>query len=174
MMPARIELDFVSPRRRVPWLGLSMAVLGVAACAHTVADYRSKQVESELLSMSIARYERNRSGSSSPDVPVDVGDVSTARATLLTPWSRLLTDLESAAADSGKNVALLEIAPDKSRGRVSIAGEARSLEHVLEYLARLQEAGSIRYPLLENHEIQVSAKDRPVRFLLSADWRMAP
>jgi len=174
VIPARIELDFAPPHRRFPVLGFGILVIGVLACTQTVSDYRDRQVESELLAMNLSRYQRAVTPDTVNGGTVDSADVSTATEMLLTPWSQLLSDLEVAATDSGKDIALLEIAPDRTKQTVRISGEARTLQHALDYVARLQGFESLRYPLLENHEIQNGSYERPVRFVIQADWRIQP
>jgi hypothetical protein len=93
-------------------------------------------------------------------------------AELTTPWSRLFSDLETAATEESDAVALLEIAPDRNKRNVRISGEARSLNAALDYMSRLQLASSIRYPLLENHEVRTTDRERPVHFVIVADWRI--
>lgn len=172
MTPARIEVDFVPQRRRLSLSGLLFLAIGVAAAIWVYDDFRGSVVRTELLDMSIARYESRSLENTSALPPVSAGDVETATRELLTPWSRLLVDLESAAVDSEENVALLEIAPDKNKGSVRVSGEARSLLHALNYVERLQQAESLVSPLLENHEIQNSSPERPVRFVVTASWRV--
>jgi len=172
MMPVRIELDFSKPQRRIPVLGLIVLLLGAGAVYLTVTDYRSVSVESELIAINISRYETKNRALQPEAGAVDPDEVSAATDELTTPWSDLLDDLELAARDNGKDVALLEIAPDLGKQSVRISGEARTLTSALDYLSRLQSAESIAYPLLENHEVRTSERDRPVHFVIVADWRL--
>lgn len=153
-------------------LGMLFLAGGAAAAFWVYDDFRSSLVRTEILDMSIARYDSRSSTGANALPPVDAEEVASATRQLLTPWSRLLIDLESAASDSEQNVALLEIAPDKNKGSVRVSGEARSLVHALAYVERLQQADSLIAPLLENHEIQTSSPERPVRFVVTANWRV--
>ena len=126
-----------------------------------------------LLSMSLARYQAATPAVDGANANVDTGEVVFATRQLTTPWSLLLSDLEAATTESGKDIALLEVIPDKNKRSLRVAGEARSLTHVLDYVSRLQSAESLMYPLLENHEIQESNRERPVRFVVAANWRLS-
>ena len=172
MSPARIEVDFIPPRRRVPLSGLLFLIVGAFAAVWTFEDLRGNNITSELLAMSIGRYQERKIDTEHQLVSVDPSEVDSARRQLLTPWSQLLRDLELAAQDNEQGIALLEIAPNKLKGSVRISGEARSLVHVMDYVTTLQEAESLSFPMLERHEIQTSNRERPVRFIVVADWRI--
>jgi hypothetical protein len=147
-------------------------LIGVLAALWTISDFRDTSIASEVTAMNLARLESKGPRTKGLSATVDAGAIELATQRLMTPWSRLLEDLELAATDSDNNVALLEISPDMNKRSVRVSGEARTLPHVLDYVSRLQTAESLRYPLLENHEIQVSDRERPVRFVVLADWRL--
>jgi hypothetical protein len=155
----------------MPLFGLLLVAIGVTACYWTFTDIQASAIESDLLDMNLARYHRVDGESGSMVAPVDMAETREATQYLTTPWSVLLNDLELAAADFGKDVALLEIAPDRVKQNIRVSGEARTLNHVLDYVSRLQNAESMSFPLLENHEIQTASRERPVRFVIVADWR---
>ena len=93
---------------------------------------------------------------------------------LTIPWSLLLRELELASQDSKDLVSVLAIDPDRQKGQVHLTAEARSLATALSYVERLQESHALRYPMLENHEVQSKDPEHPVRFLIRADWRLLP
>ena len=172
MTPLRIDIDFRKRQRRLPVIGAVALLLGVTAAFLTYDDYNNALIDSDLMSMSLARYDSNGRNARDNVAAINPAEISAATRQLAMPWSALLNDLESVAKDSAKDVALLEIAPDVAKQTVRLSGEARSLQAALDYLSRLQEAESIIYPLLENHEIQTSDRNRPVRFVIVADWRL--
>jgi hypothetical protein len=173
MMPARITLDFSGRRRRVPIAGLIFLCAGILAAYWTLRDYQMMAVEAELFDMNLSRYEEADESVDGQSPAVRLAEISAVTEQLNTPWSALLNDLEEATGDSGKDVALLEVAPDRDRQKVRISGEARTLGAALDYVSRLQSAQSVAYPLLENHEIRTSVRERPVHFEVSADWRIS-
>jgi hypothetical protein len=170
-MPARIDLDFGPGARRTPVLGLLVLLAGIGVAWATFSDYRDSLVESELLEMNLARYQDRWSPSEKSEETVKPAAVAAAKARLSTPWSDLFDDLEAAGSDTQGDVALLEIAPDLDKGRVRISGEARTLVAALDYVSRLQQAGSVVDPLLERHEMRTAERERPVEFEISATWR---
>lgn len=172
MTPMRIDVDFIPQRKKISVPGFLVLTLGLFVAVWVYDDYTSASVSSEILKMKLDR-QLTRTTERPSGTPLPGADeVALAQQHLLTPWSRLLVDLESAAADSKKDVALLELAPDRSKRRLRISGEARSLVHVLQYVERLQQAESLAAPLLESHEIQTANKERQVRFVVTAVWRV--
>lgn len=172
MIPARIDIDFVERRRRSSAAGVIVLLVGLAATWLTLSDYRNVSIGSELVTMNLTRYQSTPSRTRESHPSVDMAEVRLATQQLTTPWSVLLRDLELAAQDSGKEIALLEIAPDMNKKSVRVSGEARSLVHALDYVRRLQKTESLIRPLLENHEVLTADRERPVRFVILADWRM--
>jgi hypothetical protein len=173
-MPARIDLDFGPGQRRMPVLGLLILLAGIGVAYATFSDYQDSLVESELLEMNLARYQDRWSPTGKgQESLIKPAAIAAATARLNTPWSSLFDDLEAAGIDTAGDVALLEIAPDRDKGRVRISGEARTLVAALDYVSRLQKAGSVIDPLLERHEMRTAERERPVEFEISATWRAA-
>ncbi len=173
MMPARIELDFARRRRYLSPAGALVLVLGCFAAYWTAEDYQDSVLQSQLLEIDLAKFDRRGAAVNQADDAETLAAVTAATRALATPWTELLNDLESAAQDSGTNVALLEVAPDRVKHEVRITAEARSLPLALDYVARLQSASTLLYPVLQKHEVQTADQDRPVRFEITAEWSLA-
>jgi hypothetical protein len=172
MMPMRVELDFRKPRRRFSLLGLFILLCGLTVAYVTLNDYQAQMIESELVETSLVRFSARDRVQNEQAASINPAEVSFATSQLSTPWSALLDDLEAAAMDTSEDVALLEIAPDREKKTVRISGESRTLESALSYLGRLQDAQSVAFPLLEEHEIRTSSRERPVHFVIVAHWRL--
>jgi hypothetical protein len=175
MMPAPLQLDFVSTARRASFAGLLTLAVGAAAAGWTVFDYRDLSLQSTLLEMQVdaatPRTQRTRTA-----VPADthaIEEATEAVAELSLPWSQLLNDLEVAGQAKAKDVALLSIEPDREKRRVRIAAEARTLPAALEFVETLQKAGALKYPLLDNHKVRTDQSERPVYFELTAEWSLS-
>lgn len=171
MMPARISVDFIRHRQRKPLSGFVLMAIGLCTLAWTFEDFSGTNASSAVLATELTLQASRDKTTKQQAVVTNPQEIMLARRQLLTPWSQLLGDLESAAQDGAQSIALLEIAPDNTKHRVRISGEARSLPHVFKYVSTLQSAGSLISPMLEMHEIQVSDKERPVRFIVAANWR---
>lgn len=172
MMPARIDIDFARQPRRIPLPGLVLMLAGCAFGSWVFSDFHDRRLQSELLDVQLARY----SITGSRATPVDVDSKARERMAavtqpLATPWSALLNDLEGAIQNSGSDIALLQVAPDRDKREVKISAEARSLPAVFDYMTTLQNATTLRYPVLEQHEVRTAMRERPVRFEISAEWQ---
>jgi Tfp pilus assembly protein PilN len=88
-------------------------------------------------------------------------------ASLTLPWDAMFGELESAA---DAHVGLLAIQPDASGRQVRLAGEARTFEALLAYVARLEATAGFANVLLATHELKAGGAERPVTFTLTADW----
>lgn len=175
MMRPRIELDFARRRPRVNRLGTALLAVGIAGATLVVVDYRSVAARSAGLEMRLAAISPDRSTATPDKAAVRAAeDAGAAVAELATPWSVLLQELELASTDSKGSVAVLAVEPDREKRQVRVFAEARSLPIALAYVERLQKSRALRYPMLESHEVQAKDPERPVRFQIKADWRLAP
>jgi Tfp pilus assembly protein PilN len=172
MMPARIELNFAKRQRRFPLVGALVLLLGCGAAYWTYTDYQGAMYESELLQISMSKYGRTLSTAEKAEGLDSLAKITAVTKPLSTPWTALLNDLEVAAEGSEKEIALLEVAPDLAKQQVRISAEARSLPAALEYVTLLQNAQTLRHPMLEKHEVQLADREHPVRFEVTAEWSL--
>jgi hypothetical protein len=170
MKPAFIELDFVKQKRRASGSGVVLLIAGLLAVYWIVTDYQASILEVELLDIQLARYSRDRDDTKSAFDPAVSEQIQATAIGLSTPWSALLDDLEHAIADSGADVALLQVAPDLEKRQVSIVAETRTLPAALAYVERLQGAAALQFPTLQSHEVRIADRQRPVRVEISAEW----
>lgn len=170
-----IEFDFARSRPRLSLRGIVLLGAGLTAAAFVLSDYHDVAEQSAGLEWRLAKL-RGDARPASPDkgaLRIEQ-DAAAALHDLTTPWSVLLRELELASADSKGTVAVLGVEPDRDKGEVRIAAEARTLPIALAYVERLQQSQALRYPMLERHEVQMKDPERPVRFQIKADWRVAP
>ena len=167
-------LDFAAPHGRTTLTGVALLVFGVLALTVAGFEYYSLSTQRAGLEVRLAAALRQ----SRPDPRNDArtlraNDAAAGVATELgAPWTAMLADLELATRNSAGQVAILAIEPDHEKHRVRISGESRDLTGALAYLNRLQTASTLQYPLLDSHEVVADDKEHPVRFTLTADWRL--
>ena len=171
-----VTLDFVNRRARVTLAGAVLLLLGVSAAAAAYLEYRS--IETRRAGLELKLQAATRSGHHDPILDARAAgltdDAGRMAQELATPWTRLLTELETASRDAGGQIAVLSIEPDHAKHNVHITGESRDLPVALAYLQRLQSSSLLRYPMLDSHEVKTDDAQRPVRFAMTAEWRELP
>lgn len=166
-----LDLDFLPRRLSRP--GLACLGAGLLALAAVIADYREVaqatgdwQEQLERLQQPARRRALPRTGDAREWQPL----VQAARGVaqdLRRPWAALFAALEAAKTD---DVALLAVSPEVARGGVRIAGEARQREAMLAFIERLGREKALRNVVLLEDQIQQHDPEKPVRFLIAADW----
>ena len=172
----RMHLDFVQPHARRTWVGVLLLAVGAAAAYALLAQHYAQLRETAALEEQIADA-RRAVRREMPPLRVGGGralaqEVRAANAVIAhinVPWDALFRELEAATE---ADVALLAIQPDPVNGQVRIAGEARKLDAVLGYMAKLEARESLANVVLLSHELK-DVPSRPVAFTLAADWRGA-
>lgn len=176
MSAPAVRLDFAGPRVRVTVPGLLLLVAGCGAATVACLEYRAVEARKTGLELRLAASLRHSSRDPASGVRMlrlneDAGKIANE---LGTPWTAVLADLETASRDSAGAISVLSIEPDHDKRRVRISGESRDLAVALDYLQKLQVSRSLRYPMLDSHEVVADNKDHPVRFALTAEWRELP
>jgi hypothetical protein len=169
-----MRLNFASSGRQPRKGPVALLAIGAISLALTLAAYQQSRGRADGLELRLAAL---TGGSTTSSLPVEesgkaIADADAVIAELATPWGRLLADLEQAATDSSDSVALLAIEPDRENGQVKIVAESRTLPAAVAFTRRLQESRALLYPMLDSHEIQTDDRYRPVRFQITAAWKL--
>ena len=171
-----MHLDFIEPRARVPYAGGALLAAGLLAVVFVLAGYRASVERREGLELRLARaaHAHNRGTANLAQAALNAAVSARAARALLVPWTGLLADLETAAHDSRGQVSILSVEPDVAKRRVHITGESKDLKRAIAYVERLQAARSLRYPMLDRHELKNDDPQHPVRFELTGEWSETP
>lgn len=171
-MRAPVHIDFVDRKPRQARLGALLLALGAPALVAVGVLYRG--IEQRSAGLALQLEARNPVRHLSPENQAQFARESAMSARtaqeLATPWTQLLAELEGASKDNAGQVAVLSVEPDHAKHKVHLKGEAQNLELTIAYVERLQHAGSLRYPMLDSHELRSDDPQHPVRFELTADW----
>jgi hypothetical protein len=170
VLPSVIVVDFVPQRSTARKVGVAMLVIGLLASAVAVTDYAHESRLRGTLESQRQSHTGTRSGTTTV-VAHGTTDVALMSKALGIPWSKLLSELEAAAADRSNEVAVLGVEPDGEKRLVHILAEARSLPDALAFVRRLQSSAALRFPMLDNHETRSQDPEHPVRFRVTAEWR---
>jgi Tfp pilus assembly protein PilN len=173
MTPAKIHLDFVQSRRPSRLLGLGVLSVGLLAAFWVVTEYRNAATE-----LAIADAEmQSRPIGERHTVTAAVDERTSIEANqavfeLAVPWAQLFRELETVGERHGGDVTLLKVEPDRESGTIRLAAESRSLDAALAYVRSLQQGASLSHPTIEQHEILVEQRERPVDFEIVAQWKL--
>jgi hypothetical protein len=171
-----IVLDFAGRRARPTLVGVTLLVLGLAAAAAACLQYRAIEARRAGLELRLEMLLRRSQHDPATDQRAARLAEEAARVALElgTPWTGLLAELEIASRDLNGQIAVLSVEPDNEKHRVHITAESRDLASALAYVQTLQARRSLRYPMLDSHEVRSDDPQRPVRFAMTAEWRELP
>jgi len=174
-----LNLDYQAGARSSA-IGAAVLAVGVLLAGATLVEYRSVREDLSAWEARVAEVraaaKRNAPGvARAPrDRDATAQEVKLARLALQrlsSRWTELFVALESARADG---VALLAIEPDPARSIVRLTAEAKSAEHMLAYVERLQGADALANVTLANHQIKQGDPLKPLRFAVVASWASQP
>ncbi|MBI2317438.1 MAG: PilN domain-containing protein [Betaproteobacteria bacterium] len=170
-----LELDFRRETRQTRRVGIALLAAGIASAVVAAGQYRDLADDLALAEANTRAAARaTRKQAASPRVSGDLqrisqelkraGEVALA---LRTPWNDLFASVESA---NTPEVALLSIETDTGKRQVKISGEAKDFDAMLEYVRFLGSQPKLADVYLHSHQVQLQSPQRPVRFVLGAEW----
>lgn len=175
-------LDYCAGRQAITvsgiaWLLVGILVVAVAAGSYGDALDRAQDQEDRLESVrdKLKRKVRAREQHLADAKRLDPELVS-AKAVLrrlALPWDDLFTALEQATRAHRDRIRVLGVQPDVDKGVVLLSGESKDFEVLMDYLERIEKSGILTRVRLVNHQIQVNAAGRPIRFYAVGEWRTA-
>jgi Tfp pilus assembly protein PilN len=153
-------------------VGIALLAAGIALCAY---DFRAYDRAGEDIAriesrMKGGRVARPPGGAARQDTEALRRQISLASKVVeqrSLQWDALFKDVEAA---SDRSVGLLLIQPQAGARLLRMEGEARDVESLVRYIARLEEQPSLRDVHLTAHELRSEGGQRFVRFALSAAW----
>jgi hypothetical protein len=172
-----LQLDHQRRRRALPRRGTVLLIVALAACIANGAYYAvlNKQADNWEAKADQAARASTRNTSRTPgsdraaaDLLAEVGRAKVAVREINRSWERLFKAVE---AVGGTDVTLLALEPNPEKRSVRLGGEARNMSALLDYIRRLQEHDVFGAIYLQNHQVQQQEAQKPVRFILLADWR---
>ena len=172
-----LSLDFRRHESSISWVGIALlvaALAGVVASADRYLELADQLAAEKASSRDAAAAARKKTGAAAPigDAQVLAAEIKHANEILIQltlPWGDLFASAESAGTP---DVALLSIESETDKRRVKIAGEAKNLESILDYLRYLKSRPTLVDVYLQSHELQKQDTQQPVRFVVSAEWKV--
>lgn len=176
MMPG-LHLDYQHSNKPLPVAGLLLLALALLLLLATGLYYRSLNARATLWEAKAEQAEKSvqrqfpgwRAGDRiADDLAREVKYANEVLRQLSLPWDGLFQAVESAG---GKNVALRALEPDTEKQLVKISGEAKNIAAMLDYIKQLENRDVFGTVYLQSHHVQMQDSERPVRFVLLANWR---
>lgn len=167
-----LNLDFARTRLPTAWWQWLLLLGAAGLSAILLINYRSYVKDINQLEREIRLADAPGAGTkSSPKM--DAQTAKTVRSAnqilerLHMPWETLFRDIELAQISE---IALLAIEPNAERSTVMIEGEARNSSAILAYIGELEDQAALAEVRLVSHEIRQEDAEKPVRFIVTAQW----
>lgn len=189
----KMRIDFAAPgwRRSLYLLhpaALAGCVLGLALCAGA-ALYGYRMVEQQRArAEQVSRMEREQrrlqamqqregapgASGAGHQAKVQISDaqgkaVNSTVLQLNLPWADLQ---EAVGAATPPAVALLALEPDPNKQLLRISAEAKNADDMIAYIEQLKQQEFFSGAALVRHEVNEQDPNRPIRFLVEAQWGM--
>lgn len=174
-----LDIDFgCSKRPTGQILGMLMLGAAFASAAGLGWHYLQLRTEAETWQADLSRIDRSANAPRVKDSPeererllAELRHANRIIDKLDTPWDALFGAVETTA---GEQAVLLGVEPDAERREVRLTGEAKDSAAMLDYLRELRRTPAIRDAHLTGHQINVQDPQRPVRFIVLANWTEPP
>ena len=171
-----LELDFLKDGRGAAWMGAALLAGGLALAAAAAAEYVALEEKIDKAQAGLLRESGKarknlppaREKADAQKIALEFQQARVLMVRLQLPWDSLFASIESA---NESNVALLSIESDNDRRRVKISAEAKDLDAMVRYLGELRKRPALADVYIESHEQQLKDPQRPVRFVLGANWK---
>ena len=174
----RLHLDFVAQAPRLQGLRQTLLGVGLLALAAVLAYYqfkllpRTQTLEQELLQQQATLKPPTKASSMKPEELANAWrQAQEVSDKLNLPWSRLFAAMGQAT--SKEDLAFLSIEPDAIKGQVVVIAEARNFDAMLNYFRAMQANEDFADVTLQSHLINQTVAEKPVRFRLTARWKLA-
>jgi hypothetical protein len=86
---------------------------------------------------------------------------------LATPWNELFDSIEKSDMP---DIALLSLDPSVKKQQVILAGEAKNLATILQYISQLEQQATLSQVYLQKHGVNEASNEKPVSFSIVARW----
>lgn len=175
---SKLRLDYQRSVKPFPWEGVLLLILALAAVVASGIYYRGLSAQADLLESRTEQNERaaqrqlpgrGQGQHMTVAMALEVKRANEVLRQLSMPWYGLLQTIESAG---GKDVALLGLEPDTEKRLVKISGEAKNIAAMLDYIKQLENQDLFGTVYLQSHHVQMQDPEKPVRFVISAMWRV--
>jgi hypothetical protein len=169
--------DFLStPRPRV-WLRALAFVAGAMALMAALVYHQALLMPELNAQRSLLATTLQKQGNAKPVSKLKADELEKAwknavnvKLQLGLPWSLFFKEMGQATKSGG--VALISVEPDPLKSNVVLIAEARNFNAMLEFVSAMQASPEFSQVTLLSHAIDSTSEEKPVRFRLSANWKV--
>jgi len=168
---ARLDLDFhTAGRYRLDALGVGLLVIGALSVAWVAGQWlTARDAETEQAGALLKLEQR----------PAPKRVVSRADSAAQAARERITAQLnagwqpafDALAATRSSKIALLSLDAIHAKRQIKLVAEARDLADAVAFIEALQQQPGILRAVLNQHEIETDADQKPVRFQATVEWR---
>lgn len=173
----KLELDYQRKPSSITLLGVFICLLAISVLALMVIKYTQVNQESQIAENELHQIETrvNRKTDTTGlnetrDPRALAKEIKQANKVLKMLGMRWDGVFSAVSAAQRKDVALLSLAPKPEKRIVKISAEAKNFSVMLDYIKRLEQQSAFGDVNLQSHKIRKQDPQKPVRFVVMADW----
>lgn len=169
-----LQLDYQRKPSNLTLLGMIVCVSAVGVLVQMMLQYRHINAESRMMEAKVQQFENRVARTAGTNVKRDVrslaAEVKQANHVLRMLGLRWDSVFAAVAEAHRDGIALLAFAPEPEKGIVKINAEAKNFSVMLDYVQRLEAQPALESVYLQSHNMQNDNPQKPVRFVITADW----
>jgi len=169
-----LELDYQRKPNNITLLGVTVCILAVAVLALMIFQYRQLSEQTQVVETELRKVERkinsrtiNAGAKDARTLAREIKEANKVLKMMGLSWDGIFGAVSAAHQ---KGVALLALAPEPDKRIVKISAEAKNFSVMLDYVKRLEEQPALGEVYLQSHNLQKRDPQKPVRFVVMADW----
>ncbi|MDX8385065.1 MAG: hypothetical protein R8M11_00950 [Gallionella sp.] len=171
----RLELDYQRKPNNITLLGIVVCILAISVLAVLALRFMQVSEESQIAEIELHQLDSKTSRQTDSmgmkqDARIIAKEIKQANKVLKMlgmGWDGVFA---AVAAAQRNGVALLALAPEPEKRIVKISAEAKNFSVMLDYIKRLEKQSALGEVNLQSHQIQKRDPQKPVRFVVLADW----
>lgn len=173
-------LDYRAGRPSVSGQGLLWLAAGLSALVSAGAYYMELvqgieqyggRIETLRASLSRNAQGEKQAAGDAALLQAEVKEAKTVLRRLSIPWDEFFNVVEGATRRHAEGIRVMDVQPDVEKGQVVINGESKDFDTLLDYVMELGQSDVLHHVRLVNHQVQLEAPGKPVRFSAVAEWR---
>ncbi|MDP1557406.1 MAG: fimbrial assembly protein [Nitrosomonas sp.] len=175
----RLNLRFPYSGQQSQAIDTTLLVLGLLTLVGILYQFTSSMEKVDYWETRVARIEKQQHNVSprrpstsnqrgvSQEIRQEIKKASEVIGQINLPWEALFDAVEFAA---NEEVALLSLQPNVANRTIRIGGEAKDLSALLDFVEALERELIFENAHLVNYKIKLDNPQRPIVFLVTAEW----